>query len=565
VNDKRTTNKTDATGNGSEGAAIIMFEGVGADESGTRRFLKVRSGKKASLLSVSKLASGSNEEFNRLEAIGAPLIRRGARTSFLAQAHVEANRAPTFGVATKIGLHDNVFVLPYGAFPRRLSDVELYLDERHEDVHRKFQCAGTDEGFDKFFKLSAGNTRLIAGYALAVSGPVCAAFNLDPPGLQFVGGGGTGKSPAAAFISSIWGWDTTPGAMLGCGSSWNATPDAIELIAAGCNQTLIFLDEMSQASKNVVDAVMRTIQGQGKARYTELHRLIWCTPLLSTSNTSIVAILRGLASVYDIPAYVDRLIDIPLPKGCDIYFEDLHGFSDIGKYCERMRDLASQNHGCAGRGFAVAFVNDLAKDRSNPEDFVRDCRAYYIKRARHITAVGRDLMRVHGRLATLYAAGSLAIEYRIFPFSRKQLLDALLACERDHVAFVASEMGSTFYGSVATPDNPKVRLERYLEENRARFVDVRTLNDEVLKTHDYNACVGYRGTHDGEREIWLTNERFEVITGGKVEGNVLKEKLQKEGKLSADRRGEKLSYVVKRFIPGAGRSYVVALKDDKSP
>ena len=98
---------------------------------------------------------------------------------------------------------------------------------------------------------------------------------------------------------------------------------------------------MSLAKADAVDAVMRLTQGQGKARYTELHRLSWCMPLLSTSNGSILAIMRKLGDTSNSAAYIDRLMDVPPPEGCDCYFENLHGARDVAEYCGRMDALAN--------------------------------------------------------------------------------------------------------------------------------------------------------------------------------------------------------------------------------
>jgi len=191
------------------------------------------------------------------------------------------------------------------------------------------------------------------------------------------------------------------------------------------------------------------------------------------------------------------------------------------------------------------------------ENFVRARRDYYIKQARRITTVGRDLTRVHGRFATIYAAGSLAIEYGVFPYSRKQLLDALLTCERDHVDFIAREMAPLHHVVAATPDSPEVRLERYLEDNQARFIEN---GGDLPRNFDHKACPGYLGTHGGEKEIWLNNKRFEAIAGTKADARLLKEVLLKQGRLGPGHRGAGLNYTVRRNSPGFGRDYVVALK-----
>ena len=234
-------------------------------------------------------------------------------------------------------------------------------DERHADVHRKFHRAGAFEGWKELLNLCGGNSRLIYGFALGFTGLPCAAFGLDPPGVQFLGRGGCGKTPAARIVSSAWGWDFST--RLGFGTSWNTKLAALDVTVTGCNNFLLFLDEMSLAKAEAVDAIMRVMQGHGKARYTELHRLLWCTPLLSTSNTSVLEFVRKQGNSVDEASYIDRLMDVPPPDGCDCYFEDLHGARDVAEYCARMDALAEQHHGRVGYWFALRFARALRTDR----------------------------------------------------------------------------------------------------------------------------------------------------------------------------------------------------------
>ena len=347
-----------------------------------------------------------------------------------------------------------------------------------------------------------------------------------------------------------------PVARLGFGSSWNAKPNALEVIAAGCNNTVLFLDEMSLAKADAVDAVMRLTQGQGKARYTELHRLSWCMPLLSTANGSILAIMRKLGDTSNSAAYIDRLMDVPPPDGCDCYFENLHGARDVAEYCGWMDGLANQHHGRIGYWFALKFALALRTDREGWKAFFSECRDEYIQAAADITATGRDLTRVHGRNATIYAAARLATRFGVFPVAEKDLLEAVLTCERDHVAFVANEERAAAEMQRAPFD----RLKDYVAANKGSFADVQDPEASLPEDHDHERCPGYIGVHRGQREYWLTQNRFEKIAGGKREANRLKADLLGRRLIATEPRGDnKLNFVVKRQIPGLGRKYVVAM------
>ena len=479
----------------------IEFLGVGTDEDEKLRFLKVAVGDKSALLSAKQLVVHPKSELARLEELGVPLIFPKAQNEFIRRAHDEARKPPTLRVATKVGLlHGNggvskvdpaaagvedfdllpVVVFPDGAVPpEAAADVELYFDERYDDVHRKFHRAGTREGWKELLDLCKGNSRLIYGFALSFTGLPCAAFGLDPPGVQFLGRGGCGKTPAARTVSSVWGWDFST--RLGFGTSWNTKLAALDVTVTGCNNFLLFLDEMSQAKADAVDAILRVMLGHGTARYTELHRLLWCTPVLSTSNTSVLALVRRLGNSADEASYIDRLMDVPPPDGCDCYFEDLHGARDVAQYCGWMDALAEQHHGRAGYSFASEFARALRTDRDGWKAFFLECCDEYVQKAEGIRATGRDLSRVHGRNATIYAAGRLATRFGVFPVAAEDLLKAVLTCERDHVAFVAKEQGA----ARAMLRAPFDRLRDYLTANKVRFADVQDPEASLPEDHDH--------------------------------------------------------------------------------
>jgi Domain of unknown function (DUF927) len=535
----------------------LKFLGVGVDDF-DRRYLDIGAGEKTCLLSVEKLTRSPKDELAQLERLGLPIIDPAEQRKFLKQAHIEARQQKSFKVVIAIGLVDGVFYLPDGPVPPGMPGVKTYFDKRHEDVYRKFAWAGTWPGYLELVGLFKGNTRLIAGAALVFCGPVCAAFSLDPPGLQYFGTGGHGKTPAAKAVASLWGWDVASASGLGFGMSWKNTPAALELIAAGQNHTLIYLDEMANAPAAVLASLLTFFQGQGTARYTEQHRLSWREPMLSTSNTSVLSVLRRLGEGHDRAAYIDRLIDVPAPRGSDSFFEDLHGYPGKVQFCTQLCNLAERNHGLAARAFVLKFTRELATDRAGLSRYVAERRKYYTDMAyRHIRSRGRDLDRVDGRLATIYAAGRLACDYGVLPFDRKELLDALLTCERDHVDFIAETAAESPSDRISLARD---KLGEYIASRKREFIDARRRNLRLPRDHDHDSCLGYYGLHEGRPEWWFSNRRFEEIAGGKIPANLLKAHFVENTTLATEQRGDKVNYVVKRQIPDIGRQYVVALR-----
>ena len=69
------------------------------------------------------------------------------------------------------------------------------------------------------------------------------------------------------FVGDL-GMGTTPSTRLGFGFPWRTKVAALENYAAGCNHTLLFLDEMSKAKKEAVEAIMMVAQGHDVLRAT---------------------------------------------------------------------------------------------------------------------------------------------------------------------------------------------------------------------------------------------------------------------------------------------------------
>jgi hypothetical protein len=71
----------------------------------------------------------------------------------------------------------------------------------------------------------------------------------------------------------------------------------------------------------------------------------------------------------------------------------------------------------------------------------------------------------------------------------------------------------------------------------------------------------YIGVHGGRVEYWILDSVFKKVVGGDAIAKVLKHDLagRTPKLLATEKRGNKLNYVVKRFIPGMDRVTVVAI------
>ena len=567
----------------------IKIVGVGASEDG-ERFLKVAVGAKTALLKVNNLTGSASEELKILSHLGAPLIIRAAQTDFLEQAHRAAHLEPSFPVVTKTGFLSpelvsperlQIFVLPPGLAPQGQPNVERYLDPRYRQYHRRLHEAGTIRGWRELAALCSGQTRLITALCLAFTGAVCARFGYEPPGLQFVSKGGLGKTTTGRIAVTPWGGSLDPARRIGCGVSWNTTNLDLEIVMAAFNQMLLFLDNMHRADRKDVEAIIDIMNGEGRGRWTEVQRASFCVPLLSTSNTSVVSIARDLGMMDEIEALIDRLADIPLPAGCPYMFEGIRTPGELRKHGDELRRL-SLNFGLAGPEFERRLEAAIAADRPPMQAFVAERQRVYWDAADGIKSVGdRDLTRISNNFATIYIAGCLAIRFKILPFTEAELLQALLICERDHVAFIDRELGlvparatsthrppnaiskqAAGSGAVVPATIPFDRLKRFIDDNtKGGFIDLRSpglnrLRFEQLKRRAMRLNGGHVLGYIADDGYWIPDPRFAEAAGGSREATALKEELLGGGLLETDNRG----YVVKRPLPDGSRPYFVVVR-----
>lgn len=314
---------------------------------------------------------------------------------------------------------------------------------------------------------------------------------------------------------------------------------------------------------------MLAAEGTGKARYNEAKSRSFFAPIASSSNDTVVSMLRAVGKPFD-AAYVDRLMDIDEPAGCGSFYENLHGREDLETFVVEIKELAEANHGFLGRAYVRCLAKAIRHDLEELVAFIKARRREYKRLAKRITATARNLARVHGKFATIYAAGCLGIRFRLLPFTGAELRDAILTCERDHVALVAREMGHDL-SSVSGPQplalsSPYEVLRDYVfGPKRQDFVDLREPGSLPPQGHSHGKCPGYLGRHRGQDEVWLRDKLIERLVGGRSAARSVKADLEIKRLIVIEGHGANKKYVVKRKIPGVGTVRVVALRLKPAP
>jgi hypothetical protein len=551
--------------------AGIKFDGVGADDGGNR-YLKVAVKTTSVLMSVESLAhsQSSTSDLALLTGLGQALLIPAAKSEFIQRAQHEARKEPSFVVAPKTGFVGNTFVLPNAQYPKDSPPVERYFHPNFTQYHARFSQTGKLSAWTNgVAELCRDRPRLMTGFALSFTGPLCALQGYELPGLQFVGSGGSGRTTAVQFLATTWGGDSNVANPLPFGGSWNTTVNDLELVTAAHNQTLLVLDDMENAEKDIVKAIMKIMNGHGKGRMTERRRQTFFTPLLSNANKSVVAVLKQLGFKTGFAPYIDRLMDIPLPERSAYFFEGVKSDEEFRDTINQMRTATHTNYGVAGPLFVeklCAFRDDrnlIALDM-----FCEECRERFLDAAENIpSTAGRNVGRAKNRFATIYVAGCLAIYFKILPFEEDALLDAVWSCLRDHVAFIEKELGVVANAlkaatPTATAHTAYMAFQRYVSDNwESGLIHLWKPGVRLPKGHDYASAVGYVGVSNGVVEIWLPGDRFQEVAGGPREAKLLKHLLARLGLLSTWASGNQSpKLVVRRPIPGFEDKWVVAVK-----
>ena len=108
-------------------------------------------------------------------------------------------------------------------------------------------------------------------------------------------------------------------------------------------------------------------------------------------------------------------------------------FADGQKFTDSLKVRCRKFYGAVAQEFLRKLVQGWTTDRAGLQRFLKEERLAYLQVLTAKVAVEKlnPLNRASGRFATVFAAGSLAIKYEIFPWKRDDLLQAILSCQLD--------------------------------------------------------------------------------------------------------------------------------------
>ncbi|MBV8831068.1 MAG: DUF927 domain-containing protein [Acidobacteriaceae bacterium] len=494
------------------------------------------------------LAVGASKEPDcaPLNRLGAAIFSPDAKREFMKRVQDEGSSLKvSFKVADRLGWHGRRYAHP--AFPSK--KLRLAIDEQ---LISKYRSGGSLEGWRKIAELASGNSRLMLAIALAFVGPIGPIIGARSMAIQLTSSKtGVGKTTALIVAGSVWGCkvDRNQANELGFGETWNQTANNLEHVAWAHNHTFLPLDETRHGDpKQILPSIFRLSGGLEKGRLTNPSSgRSWWVPVLSTSNLSVQE-LAGEASISVDGAYMSRLLDVPEPPGGHGIFEELHGLADGEALSDQLKTLAKRHFGHPSVCLITALKKRCKADRKALRKWLRARKRSYIKRAvKELRFDVAGLDQLHDRFSTIYVSACFAIEEKILPWKKKELLAALLKCERAHLDLQITN--KSVGDSSGKP--PIERLRTFIAENRTTFASTNDITGKVDKD-----CV-YTNRHKGRDEILFSEEKFQAIVGGLGKAMELKHLLRQQGLIASDGK-KRLSFSVKRPV-GNKRAYFIAV------
>lgn len=253
---------------------------------------------------------------------------------------------------------------------------------------------------------------LVFSVSLAFVPPLLSLLDHDGFGFHLFGSSSTGKTTAMRIASSVWG---SPGKYI---KNWNLTSTALEGTAVMHNDTLLCLDEISQADPaDVSKAAYELANGQGKGRGNVRggvnERANWSLAFFSNGELPFDEFISGHKYNGAMAGQKARTINLSADAGhgLGVFSSVPPEFENAADFAKHLTEITNSNYGVAGRCFIEKLLDlseeQILKLKSDARNFV--------------DSVCEDeddgqVRRVAQNFAIVSVVGELAISYGILPF-----------------------------------------------------------------------------------------------------------------------------------------------------
>jgi putative DNA primase/helicase len=313
--------------------------------------------------------------------------------------------------ALNIGWHDNAFVLP----DRTIGSTEVFYQSSHLEQREYTQNGPLEEWQQHISRLCPGNPLLVLSISIAFSGPLLRKLHTDGGGFHIYGDSSKGKSTGLRVACTVWGGDDYR-------KTWKATGNGMEGVAAIFNDSLLAIDEISEAEgKEISGIVYALANGVGKTRAMRdgtakpSHR--WVVAVISNGERTVASHMAEKGMQIKAGQEV-RLLNIPI-FGQYGAFDELHEYENGRQFSDALQTNSKKHYGTAG----IAFLEKLCVDQ---QDFGALLEQFL--KAFDDGNLSSQEGRAAKRFAITAMAGELAISYGITGWKTQTALKAAVQC-----------------------------------------------------------------------------------------------------------------------------------------
>lgn len=337
----------------------------------------------------------------------------------------ESKPARRLTCVPRTGWHHGAFVLPDKVLANSEAQAASIILQ-NPPTRNQYRHGGTLEEWRNTIGLwSKGNSRLLFALCAALSGPLLGLLNQESGGFNWTGASSTGKTTTLFAAASVWGKGTlSDGYIL----PWRSTDNGLEAQAVLHSDTVLCLDELSQASaRTITEAAYMLGNSQGKARATRTggnrDPKTWRLTYLSTGEQGLAEKIAEVGGTVKAGQAV-RLLDIPADAGAGLgLFENLHGHASAQAFADAIKQAAATHYGHAG----MVFINDLIKHAAIVPGVGK---AILPSLAEKLSGnlVDGQVKRAAMRFALCEVAGRMAVRAGILPVDNQAVSGAVESC-----------------------------------------------------------------------------------------------------------------------------------------
>ncbi|MCS2161568.1 DUF927 domain-containing protein [Scandinavium sp. H11S7] len=303
-------------------------------------------------------------------------------------------------------------------------------------------CNGTlDEWKYYVAALALHSPQMTLAMCSAFAGYCCYLSDIETGGFHFYGNSSSGKSTALHVAASIRGDKQLV-------KSWKMTDTAFEETAEAYNDNLLILDELKlsnkkqeHAAQDVQHLIYMLSEGQGKKRSVEFQKTVhrWRMIILSAGERSLGQHAQD-GGIEKMDGEKTRLIDIPIKNdGGDGIFDSIPADFDSGTLSETIQYNCSKYYGAAGECF---LSNLVARNKQDSKDLIKKHVNAFLDT--FLKSEGGVQRRIAKRFALAYAAGMLAVKYKILPSTYDNIASSVGYCYHLAISTSTSKLGCLF-------------------------------------------------------------------------------------------------------------------------